>query len=173
MGQQIPYDIRKQIVQQHQAGLSLTHIASELPYSYDGVCKIWRRYLHFGWEGLASSYQKCGRPPVFDEAIKTQILEHKNGDQGAPYIRSIMIEKYPDKRIPHERTIQRWWRSKGLNRPRGKRPKPTKTWTNLTHHTWQIDGKEQISLGTGAQVCWINIADEATGSLLQSSLFPL
>ena len=173
MGQIIPYDIRKQIIQHHQSGKSLASIASDLPYSYGGVCKIWRRYLKKGWEGLGASYQSCGRPPTYDKDIKALIMEYKTGDQGAPYIRSLLLEKYPRKAIPHERTIQRWWKDAGISRPRGRRPQVNRSWTSLTHHTWQIDGKEQVSLSTGEQVCWINIADEATGSLLQSSLFPL
>ena len=173
MGQAIPYDQRKQIVQLHQSGKSLRAIAESLPYSYDGVCKIWRRFKDKGWEGLEASYRNCGRKPVFGQSIKDLISAEKTGKQGAPYIRSILLEAHPDLRIPHERTIQRWWRKAGINRPRGKRPQKDHSWTRLTHHTWQIDGKEQVTLANGQDVCWINIADEATGTLLQSSVFPL
>lgn len=173
MGQAIPFDIRKQIVHLHKNGQSLSSIAADLPYSYDGICKIWRRYKVHGWEGLGADYGQCGRKPSYGPEIKALIAEHKTGDQGAPYIRSLLLEKYPDKQIPHERTIQRWWRSQGLNRPRGSRPNGDKSWTKLVHHTWQIDGKEMIELGSGELVCWVNIADEASGTLLQSSVFPL
>lgn len=37
-----------------------------------------------------------------------------------------------------------------------------KNWSKQAHQVWQVDGKEQVSLASGEQVSWMNIADEAT-----------
>ena len=73
-------------------------------------------------------------------------------------------------KVPHERTIQRKWASKGQNRPRGK-PKRKSTWTNQPGHTYQIDGKDQMSLKTGQQISWMKVADEASSTDLSTQLF--
>lgn len=41
-----------------------------------------------------------------------------------------------------------------------------KKWSQTPHERWQIDGKEQIELGDGSRVSWMNVADEGTGAHL-------
>lgn len=171
MASVIPFDYRRKIVRDHQAGKTLREIASDLGYSYSAVRKIWRLFKSGGEAQLIPALDKCGRKSPYS-AIKELIASEKNGQQGAPYIRSVLQEKYPQQALPHERTIQRWWRLAGENRPRGRRPKQDHKWTDIAHDTWQIDGKELVPLSTGEKVCWETIADEGTSTLLQSSVFP-
>lgn len=45
-----------------------------------------------------------------------------------------------------------------------------KKWSKTAHETWQLDGKEQIMLGNGEEVSWMNIADEGTSAHLKAVL---
>jgi len=171
MASVIPFDYRHKIVRDHQSGKTLRELASELGYSYSAVRKIWHLFKTGGVTQLAPALSNCGRKSPYLE-VRKQIADEKNGHQGAPYIRSVLQEKYPQQVFPHERTIQRWWRLAGQNQPRGRRPKQDHRWTKIAHDTWQIDGKELVPLSTGEKVCWENIADEGTSTLLQSSVFP-
>lgn len=172
MGRPIPYDYRVKIIRDHQSGKGVKQIAEDLNYSFEGVRQIWRRYRKEGEKGLQTDLSRCGRKSPFGTDIRQKILEVKTGEQGAPYIRSVLLARYPDVPIPHERTIQQWWKNAGQNQERGKGRRKKSTWTQEVHHTWQIDGKEQIALQSGEEVSWLNIADEASGADLQVSVFP-
>jgi hypothetical protein len=90
-----------------------------------------------------------------------------------PFINSVLASQNLSTKIPHYRTIQRWWAKIGEREQEKKqRNNPKVSWTKEPHHTWQIDGKEQITLSDGTQVCWMNIADEATSTALQTEVFP-
>lgn len=82
----------------------------------------------------------------------------------------MLLERHPDKSIPHERTIQRKWAAQGQNRPKG-RPKKKSSWSQEPGHTFQIDGKDQIRLRTNQMVTWMKVADEASGTDLSTKLF--
>lgn len=168
----ISYDFRIKIIEGRKSGKTFDQIAEQYGFSVSGVKKIWRQFQLLGEPGLQPQYSHSGRPPVFAEQIKELIALQKTGQQGGPFIRSVLEDKYPELKIPHERTMQRWWQSQGINRPKGRRKKNNSNWSNEVHHTWQIDGKEQISLGNGQEVSWMNIADEASSSNLLARVFP-
>jgi hypothetical protein len=171
MSTPIPYDYRAQIVRLRKSGKTYPLIATLVPCSERSIKRIWRRYLQEGDEGLLTKYHQSGRPSSYGQAVRELVALEKTGEQGAPYIRSVLMEKHPGLDIPHERTLQRWWSAQGINRPKG-RPKEKSTWTEQANHTWQIDGKEQVCLGNDQQVSWMKVADEATGSDLLTRLFP-
>ncbi len=172
MARPIPYDYRVKIIRDRQAGKTFKQIAQQLGYSLSGVKKIWRQFQTHGEAGLDFNYHNCGRRSPYDEKLRELIDSIKDGDQGAPFVRSVLAYQNPDLPIPHERTIQRWWKSKGANRPKIIRERPKADWTKEVHHTWQIDGKEQVSLSQDKHVSWINVADEASSSDLKAIIFP-
>jgi len=47
---------------------------------------------------------------------------------------------------------------------------PKKKWSREPHETWQLDGKEQVLLGDGTLVSWMNMGDEATGAHLKATV---
>jgi transposase len=117
MATPIPYSTRLKIVKLRQGGQSYAKIAKAVGYSADGVRKIWQRYEAKGYEGLKTSYENSGIRSPYSE-IKELVAQEKTGDQGAPYIRSLLLSLHPDKVIPHERTIQRWWEAeRGKKKP--------------------------------------------------------
>jgi len=172
MAHPIPYDYRKQIVKLRQSGKTYSFIASTLGYSLKSVKRIWYAYQERGEKALHTNYHNSGRKSIFSRSIRAQIIEIKDGDQGAPYVRSKLLLQNVSEAIPHERTIQRWWKQQGIERPKGN-PKRKSNWTKEPCHTLQIDGKGYVKLKNGDQVSWIKIADEATGSDLHTQLFPL
>ena len=171
MARPIPYDYRKLIVKLRQSGKTYSSIASELGYSLKSIKRIWYAYQERGEEALSTNYQNSGRKSPYPPSLHEQINTVKDGDQGAPYVRSRLLSQNIVQPIPHERTIQRWWRDKGIERPKGN-PKRRSNWTDEPGHTYQIDGKGYITLKDSSQVSWIKVADEATGSDLVTTLFP-
>ena len=100
---------RLRIIKLRQKGKTYKSIAEEVGCSIDSVRGIWRRFEARGMEGLKTNYQNSGMRSSYDE-MKVLVEEEKTGEQGAPYIRSVLLSRHPDKKIPHERTIQRWWK---------------------------------------------------------------
>lgn len=172
MGKAIPYEIRTEMVKCHGNGKTIHQISQEFGYSHAGVRKIIRRAKKEGIQNIGSNYENCGSYHKYTEFVRELINSRKDDEIGAPYIRSALIYENPQLSIPHERTLQRWWRVEGVTRPIGRRPKSERTWTSIPHDTWQIDGKELVPLNTGEKVCWLTIADEGTSSLLYSKVFP-
>jgi len=60
MPRAIPYPIRQDIIQRHQAGQPLSAIAHELQLSYRTVRAFWQRYRTSGDAGLQTHYLHCG-----------------------------------------------------------------------------------------------------------------
>ena len=112
---------------------------------------------------------------IDDEDLKqsiTKMLED-NEQLGAPIIRSRLLAQGKYGRVPHERTIQRWMKASGKNKPRGRRPNFNSGYATEVHHTWQVDGKENVILANGDKVSYLSCADEACGGYLQGHVFPL
>lgn len=174
MGQPIPYDIRVKIIRDRNAGHKLVAIAEETGYSLAGVKKIWRQYRQKGESALKADYSRCGKTPRkhFSDAIEAEITRRKDGLAGAGYLYSVLREAHPEERIPSQRAIQRRWAKQGNPRSPKRKGQSSNTWTKEVHHTWQIDGKEQVSLSDGTQVSWVNIGDEASSTALHAEVFP-
>jgi len=157
MGKAIPYAIREQIVQRRQGGESLMALAEEFGFSYAGVCKIWRQYRSEGQPALVAKYSNCGRTASYDESFQSRVKAYRLNEGarkvGAPYIRSKLLASKQHARVPHERTIQRWFREAGINRPVGRGPKKETHYSVIVHETWQADAKENLRLADGSEAC--------------------
>jgi hypothetical protein len=175
MSKQIPFDIRRQIISLVGQGKTQKSIAEEVGYTERGVRNIIHKFRKSGAAAYQTQYRNCGKnfPNRYDDSIITFIEAEANSERGAPYIYSVLVSKYPDKIIPHCRTIQRWWLKINGPKPRTTvAARSNERWTNEPHHTWQIDGKEQIKLSGDNHVSWMNVADEATSTELQVTVFP-
>jgi transposase InsO family protein len=73
-----------------------------------------------------------------------------------------------------QRTLQRWFRRAGLLAARsGRRAGPSSYQrAQQPHDVWQMDAADQVALQNGRQVCWLRIADECSGAVLQTTVFP-
>lgn len=175
MGKPIPLMMRKRIVELCQSGKSAKQVSEQLKLGYAGVAKIWRLYRLHGEASLQIKYDRCGRKSEYGSSIRQAIdtALGENKDLGAPIIRSRLIAQGKYDKVPHERTIQRWWKAQGKNKARGRRPASNRSYTQQAHHTWQIDAKEKVAIQDGSLHCYLSFADEATCSFLKGHLFPL
>jgi transposase len=174
MGKPIPYDLRVKIIRDSEFGRSQSSIAAEIGYSKDAVKKILRQYRQKGEAALKADYSKCGKTSRrhFSDEMEAEIMRRKDELPGAGYVFSVLQEAQEDQRIPSTRSIQRRWAKAGNPRTTKRQRQASNTWTKEVHHTWQIDGKEQITLANGSQVSWVNIADEASSTVLHTEVFP-
>ena len=120
MGKAIPYSIRLIIVSRLSSGESISDLSSELGYSLSGIRKIWLSYKKEGESALLHKYGNCGRKAIYDKDIYLKAKEIRDNMQGGCYVRSKLIQKYPELAVPHERTLQRNWLAEGSNRQKGR-----------------------------------------------------
>lgn len=120
MGKAIPFDYRVKIVDRLKEGEKVKALSKELGYSESGIKKIWYAYKNEGLKAFKNKYSNCGRSSIYGEEVRGLINEIRDNDQGGGYVRSKLGQKHPEKLIPSERTIQRWWVKEGTNRKKGR-----------------------------------------------------
>ncbi len=175
MPQAIPVPIRQTIVVRHEEGESLTKIAADMAISYDTVRGIWRRYRDRGEKGLKPAYDQCGKkgpraPKLIHRAAIW--LKRAHPKWGAILIKLLIEEKWPELKVPHERTLQRWFRAAGVNRrTRRRMVGQNHARGKDVHEVWQMDAKEQIQLADGSEVSWLALSDEKTGAVIAGEVF--
>jgi hypothetical protein len=75
--------------------------------------------------------------------------------------------------VPHERTLQRWFRQAGVHRrPQGRKPRQRVKRGQTAHAVWQMDSKQAIGLANDEMVSWLLISDENSGAMLHGTVFP-
>jgi hypothetical protein len=175
MPQAIALPIRQVIVQRHQQGQSLGQIALDLQLPYGTVRKLWRRYRDAGQAGLTPDYRRCGRLGPRGDARMIRAacwLKRLHPTWGAVLIRLIVQQRWPDRLVPPERTLQRWFRLAGVNRsPRRPQPRSPRR-GGQPHEVWEMDAVEKQRLANGRLASWLTITDEASGAILTAELSP-
>lgn len=175
MGCALSYKDREQIVNEKLKGKTLTQIASENDYSYSSTCRIWRRFKSKGFEGLAADYSNCG-PRTIKRSKKIHRcsvwLKRKYPKWGAPFIMTILKERYPTEMFPSVRTMQLWFRRAGLSLPKAYRKEPSVAKVSEVHDRWQIDAKENLKLRDGSKACYLTVVDVKSGAALGAPVFP-
>lgn len=171
----MPYEIRRQIVERHQAGETLVSISHDLGISYDTVRKIWQHWRRHG--KLTPNYEQARQKgtrkyqAVYDEAVE---MKRAHPKWGAQIILLELQQRYPDMDLPSVRTLQTWFKHAGVNRPRRlQKCRIRHVFRGMTvHEVWAVDAKEQIRLADGSYACWLTITDEASGAILGCETFP-
>ena len=171
MSKPLSHAQRGQIVRLREKGRPYHLIAGQVGCSPRSAQRIWAQFQKEGGAGLKTRCHLSGRKCLYGPGIWEKASRARDYGQGAPYVRSVLLEAHPDQAVPHERTIQRRWAAQGGNRPRG-RPQKHLAWGQEPGHTFQIDGKDQIGLKDGQLVSWMKVADEASGTDLGTRLFP-
>ena len=174
MGKVTPEFLRIRIVELCKEGKSPKVVSETLGLNYPLVCKIWREYRRYGTSVLKPGYSRCGRKPTYDSNIWSAIEGYLNeNDQlGAPIIRSRLIHEGKFDKVPHERTIQRWMKKSGKNKPKGRRPQQDHSYSKDVHGTWQVDAKEKVAISDGSKHTYLSFTDEASCSYLKGHVFP-
>jgi len=119
MSKAIPYDYRLKIIDDRENGMTHSAIAAKWGVSLRSVKTLWKRYQTNGKAGLQTSYANCGRKSIYSQELK-DLINAERKEFGAPSLKDILEEKYPDKKFPHERQIQLWWKQQGTNKPKKK-----------------------------------------------------
>ncbi len=174
MGAALAYKDRELIVTQKLKGKPLTKIAMENNFSYSTTCRIWRRFKSNGLEGLCASYANCG-PSTIKKSKKIHRcslwLKRKHPKWGAPFIMTILKERYPLEAFPSIRTMQLWFRKAGLSLPKAYRKEPKVEKVSAVHDRWQIDAKENLKLQDGSKACYLTVVDVKSGAALGLPVF--
>lgn len=175
MSSALPHSDRELIIREKLKGRSLIQIAASNNFSYSTTCNIWRRFKSKGIEGLKPNYSNCG-PSGIKRSYKiyrcSLWLKRKHPKWGAPFIKTILEERYPTEDFPSIRTMQLWFRKAGLSIPKAYRKEPTIPKVKAVHDCWQIDAKENLKLQDGSKACYLTIVDVKSGAVLDASVFP-
>lgn len=168
--------IREKIITEKKSGKTLVVIAEENHLSYKTVKRIWSLYKKGGIEGIKPNYANCGpKKPKYDKLYRISIfLKKKYPVWGAPFILCLLSKRFPNEKMPTACAVQKWFRKKGLNKPKTSQPKPTKEEEQVhqVHDCWQIDAKENIVLEGEGKGCYLTTTDVKSGSALGAPFFP-
>jgi hypothetical protein len=173
----LPMHIRSLIIEQlTKANSSMIAVCTEHGLSYSTIRRLWKRYKAEGISGLKPHYDQCGSHQPKCEALIYRCalwLKHLHPDWGAAVIQVVLHDHYPQKSLPSERSMQRWFKARHLYPPKGlitvSPPEPA----TAVHDTWQVDAKEKLHLHSGQVASYLTIVDEHSGSLLKAVVFPL
>lgn len=169
---------RQKIWERAQQGHSPSDIATDLGLKPDTVRRLIARFRKLGADGLRPGYDRCGKrsnpaaPSPMIAAAET--LRRQHASWGGGIIRVVLAETHPGAVLPSVRTLQRHFRRCGLAPapPGRRRLSANHRRAQEPHQVWQMDAAEQVALRTGQQVSWLRIADEASGAVLKTEVFP-
>ena len=175
MGKAISMHLRELIVKDRESGKSLMQISQEQNLSYSTVRNLWKRYQQVGIKGLAPNYSNCGPKQVktaYPIYRRVMWLKRRHPKWGAPYIRTLLQQRYPTMVLPSARTMQLWFRKKGYNHPKSTPAKPKLIPVETPHDCWQVDAKEKLILVDNTRACYLTIVDAKSGAIIDSPAFP-
>ena len=174
MGKALSLSKRHRIVKDWQSIGNYAEVARKHKVAYQTVRRLCKRFEQEGKSGIQSRYINCGPKEIKSDALINRAslwLKRLHPDWGAPFILTKLRERYFDRKIPSERTLQNWFRAAGLNLPKTKEPREEKQWAEQVHDVWQVDGKEEQKLQNGDPACWLTVVDEHSGSLIAAPAF--
>lgn len=165
---------RREIIARREQGESLASIARSVRRSYDAVRRIYHAYVNSG--RLSPAYERCKHTAVRHDATLYEVaiaLKAAHPGWGAGLIVTELRDQYPQATLPSVRTLQRWFRRAGVQKPRGDQvPKVTVRRGKVPHEVWALDAKEDLQLMDGSYGSWLTITDEGSGAILSATLFP-
>jgi transposase InsO family protein len=170
----VPLPIRQAIWARHQANESVTELARTYGLAPRTVRGLIQRGRQRGVEGLAAdptvpAARERPNHPAYEAAIQ---LRRQHPGWGSDLIR-VMLAEQGLAPLPAARSLRRWFAAAGLNpAPPGRRPQSERRRARAPHQTWQVDAAEEMRLADGSRVCWLRIADEFTGAVLGTAIFP-
>lgn len=179
MGRAISLLLREQISALQSQGVAPKIISEQLSVPYGTVKHLCRKFKSGCSEDLSPQYANCGRKPdPADEVVKKRALalRQQHPTWGAPRIRVELQLSAPapgQGRLVSVKTLQRFFRKKEAYSPRRQSTEPSIGRSLAPHNIWEVDAKEQITLGDGQPACYLTIADEKTGAWLEAPVFPL
>jgi Homeodomain-like domain-containing protein len=176
MPRPIPVPVRHAIWRRFLNGQDSPTIAAALGLAQRTVQQLIRRFRQGGQDAVMPSYDGCGTatPKPSEALVQAALgLRREHPTWGAGLIRVMLQRHGPELDPPTTRTLQRWLLRAGLApAPAGRRSAADSRRATLPHEVWQMDAAEQVPLRTGQRVSWLRIADECSGGVLWTEVFP-
>jgi hypothetical protein len=173
----IPVPIREQMVSLKEQGKTYAQISEALGVSSHSVRGICRRVQKEGNGSLHPSYENCGQRGIEFERLLWRsaiFLKRRYPSWGGGIIRVILKQRWPERLVPTERTLQRWFVKAGLaTTPAPPNPQRVRARATEVHQCWQVDAVSHQTLGNGTEASWLSATDEASRALVAASAFPL
>lgn len=170
----VPVPVRQAIFHRSRKGVSVASLADEFQLPERTVRHLVQRFDERGQAGLLPDYSRCATMSTAqDSAVRQRALQMRTLHPcwGGGLIRVYLQQELGT--CPSERTLQRWFRQAALTpAPAGRRPVRDERRASKPHEVWQMDAAERIRLASGQQVSWLRLADECSGAVLQTVLFP-
>src|SRR5512147_1085480 len=176
MPRPIPVPVRQAIWRRLCDGQDGPTLAAALGLAPRTVRGLIRRFRLKGQAAVMPAYGGCGaatpKPP--EARVQAALsLRRDHPSWGSGLIRVMLRRRHPRDPLPAVRTLQRWFLRAGLApASAGRRPKAETRRAERPHEVWQMDAAEQVPLQTGQKVSWLRIADECSGGVLRTDVFP-
>lgn len=165
--------LREQFIALKQQGCSLPGICEQLALRYGTACHLSAQLRRQG--DLAVHYRNCGpkKPLTAPLYVRAALwLRRLHGSWGAPFIHLKLTDRYGKQGMPAVRTLQTWFRRRGLTKPPQRLAEPSIGTAKAAHNIWQVDAKENLTLLDGSRACYLTITDEHSGAGLAGLVFP-
>jgi len=170
----LPLAVRQAIRRDVQAGHDAARIARDRCLAPRTARRLVAR-CRLRPDDLCPAYRPGPGRPAADPALREYALalRQQHPSWGAGYIRVRLKLAHPDRPLPAERTLQRWFRRQGQPAaPPGRRPEAEAARGLRPHDTWQMDAAEQMRIAGGQGVSWLRLVDECSGAFLATAVFP-
>lgn len=175
MAAALPPATRRRILQGYLAGQAYSALANAFRVNVRTVRSLCQRFEAEGEAGLVPRYAQCGPKQIRSDRLLYRaacFLKRRHPKWGAAFIQLQLEERYPDMPLPAVRTMQRWFKARGLTPRLSKKPQAEKRWATQVHQVWQVDAKERQHTADHTPVCWLSITDEHSTALLAAPVFP-
>jgi hypothetical protein len=151
-------------------------IAAALGLAPRTVRHLIRRFRQGGQAAVMPASDRCGAatPKPSEALVQAALsLRREHPSWGAGLIRVRLRRRHPHQAPPAARSLQRWFLRAGLApAPAGRRPAAESRRAARPHEVWPMDAAEQVPLQTGQRVSWLRIAEEWSGGVLWTAVFP-
>ena len=175
MPRPIPVPIRQAIFRLWQQGRGTREIATAWKMPCSTVRRLLQRFCRHGRDGIVPDYRyRSATAAAPSEIVEAAVgLRREHPTWGAGLIRVQLLLEAPQRPVPSERTLQRWFVRAGLcPAPAGRPPRVNLDRATAVHETWQMDAKEHIRIRTREEVSWLRLIDECSGAVLWTAVFP-
>jgi hypothetical protein len=176
MGLPLTHEVRHALIKAYKIDKNYASLSRQFNIDYHTVLTLCKRFATQGETGLLPRYHLCGKK-VEQEAERNyrlvRLIKSLHASWGIGYILYLLKNKYPSLSFQSERHYQRRLSGIGFYEKKTKLPVvPHFDRARIAHETWQIDAKERFKIADGCENCYLNVTDEATGSILGAKAFP-
>jgi transposase len=170
----VPLPTRLALCRAAAAGASPAELADRFALPRRTVYHLLQRARDNDGQPPHPAYRTGPAPPRVDGQLLAHALDMRrdNPGWGSGFIHTVLSLQHQGLPLPSPATLRRHLRRAGLSAaPPGRRPeRPPRA--AAPHQRWQVDAADQMRLGNGEPVSWLRAADECSGAVLGTVVFP-